>query len=122
MTATLTVLVAVVVAIIAFLQWVTARQKVVLDLFDKRFAVYEELREVVGRHVSRGAASIEDMGKFTRAAGRAQFLFGPEVTTFLEERRLDLHRASLNSHTVRNLSQKSDAKQLRIGWSLASTG
>lgn len=96
MTASLTVLVAVVVAIIAFLQWVTARQKVVLDLFDKRFAVYEELREVIGRHVSQGAASIEDIGKFTRAAGRAQFLFGPEVISFLEERRLDLARAAFD--------------------------
>ncbi len=34
-------------AVIAFLQWKTAREKVLLDLFDKRFAVYDELRSVV---------------------------------------------------------------------------
>jgi len=83
-----------IVTFIAFLQWTTARQKVLLDLFDKRFAVYEELREVIGRHLGQGAASFEDVGRFKRTADRAQFLFGPEVTNFLEERRLDLTHAA----------------------------
>jgi hypothetical protein len=39
-----TAFIALIVAVIAFLQWATARQKVVFDLFDKRFAVYQELR------------------------------------------------------------------------------
>jgi hypothetical protein len=59
------------------------------DLFDKRFATYEELREVIDGYGQSGA-TMEDIAKFTLAANRAQFLFGPEVTTFLEERRLDL--------------------------------
>ena len=79
----LTAVIALIVASITFLQWVTARQKVVLDLFDKRFAVYEELREVMGRHITQGINSMEDIGKFTQAASRAQFLFGPETTSFL---------------------------------------
>ncbi len=45
-----------IVTFIAFLQWTTARQKVLLDLFDKRFAVYEELREVIGRHLVPGGS------------------------------------------------------------------
>jgi hypothetical protein len=40
----LTVTIAAIVAFIAWLQWRTADEKVVLHLFDKRFAVYEELR------------------------------------------------------------------------------
>jgi hypothetical protein len=85
--------IAAIVAFITLLQWITARQKVVLDLFDKRFAVYEELREVIGRHLTQRVNSVEDMERFTRAASRAQFLFGPEITSFLEERRLDLARS-----------------------------
>jgi hypothetical protein len=72
----LTALIALIVAFITLLQWITARQKVVLDLFDKRFAVYEELREMIGRHLTQRVNSVEDMERFTRAAGRAQFLFG----------------------------------------------
>jgi hypothetical protein len=87
-----TAFIALIVAGIAFLQWATARQKVLLDLFDKRFAVYEELRDVVGGYFSSGRCSPEEISKFTRVAGRAQFLFGSEVTSYLEERRLDLAR------------------------------
>jgi hypothetical protein len=85
----LTAFIALIVALISALQWITARQKVVLDLFDKRFAVYDELREVIGKHGQSGT-TMEDIGKYTRAANRAKFLFGPEVTNSLEERRLDL--------------------------------
>jgi hypothetical protein len=85
----LTAFIALIVAFISALQWITARQKVVLDLFDKRFAVYEELREAITPHLGR-MSTVEDMGKFNRAANRAQFLFGPEVTSFLDERLVDL--------------------------------
>jgi hypothetical protein len=89
----LTAFIALIVAFIAALQWITARQKVVLDLFDKRFAVYEELREAITHYLTQPTASImEDVAKFTRANRRAQFLFGPEVTKFLEDTWLDLTR------------------------------
>jgi hypothetical protein len=39
MVSLLTAFIAIIVAIITLLQWITARQKVVLDLFDKRFAL-----------------------------------------------------------------------------------
>jgi hypothetical protein len=85
----LTAFIAFIVAFISALQWITARQKVVLDLFDKRFAVYEELRVAVSPHLGQ-MSTVEDIVKFNRAANRAQFLFGPEVTSFLEERQVDL--------------------------------
>jgi hypothetical protein len=50
------------------------------------------LREVMVRHITQGIVSMEDVGKFTRAASRAQFLFGSEVTNYLERTRLDLSR------------------------------
>jgi hypothetical protein len=86
----LTAFVAVIVAVIAFLQWVTAREKVRLDLFDKRFAVYDELRAAMSLHLGgdTGPAFLE----FARAVSRARFLFGPEVQAFLEDREKDLGR------------------------------
>jgi hypothetical protein len=74
----LTAFIALIVAFISLLQWITARQKVVLDLFDQRFAVYEELHGVIGRYGSQGP-NLKDIGRFTQAANRAQFLFGSEV-------------------------------------------
>jgi hypothetical protein len=83
-----TAFIAAVVAVIAILQWNTAREKVLLDLFDKRFAVYDELRLIV----SRGGIDQTAIFEFKTAASRAQFLFGPEVQTFLKEREADLSR------------------------------
>jgi hypothetical protein len=80
-----TAFIAFIVAVIAFLQWQTAREKVLLDLFDKRFAIYDELRAAVGQRHDQASYFA-----FLRAASRARFLFGSEVQTFLEERRDDL--------------------------------
>jgi hypothetical protein len=65
----------------------TAREKVLLDLFDKRFAIYEELRACAS--CAREGDQIAVVS-FKTAASRAQFLFGAEVTTFLEATRKDL--------------------------------
>jgi hypothetical protein len=70
-------------------QWRTAKDKLLLDLFDKRFALYEELRAAV---VRRGIDQ-NSVLDFKRAISRAQFLFGPEVQTFLERTAKDLSRA-----------------------------
>jgi|SRR5215467_9449920 len=43
----LTVIIAALVALIGFLQWLTARQKAVFDLFDKRFKIYEVVKNCV---------------------------------------------------------------------------
>ncbi len=87
----MTAFIAAVVAVIAFLQWQTAREKVLLDLFDKRFALYEEVRSVVSEYVASPKVRPESVDAFTKAASRAQFLFGPEVQSFLEVRRVDLN-------------------------------
>jgi hypothetical protein len=96
-----TAFIAAVVAAIAFLQWKTAREKVLLDLFAKRFAVYDELCSVVGRHICCGIDQTP-LFEFKRAASRAKFLFGSEVETFLEERWEDLSRET----TQRNLQPR----------------
>jgi hypothetical protein len=85
-----TAFIAAVVAFIAFLQWQTAREKVLLDLFDKRFAVYDELRTAVARRYEPTAPSA-----FAGAASRARFLFDPKVQTFLEQIQEDLDREPL---------------------------
>jgi hypothetical protein len=65
----------------------TAREKLLLDLFDKRFALYEELRACVAR--ARAGDQIAVL-EFKTAASRAQFLFGAKVITFLDATTKDL--------------------------------
>jgi hypothetical protein len=49
---TIAAVTAIFVALVAFLQWRTAQQKAVLDLFEKRYAIYEIVRSAVGKIMS----------------------------------------------------------------------
>jgi|SRR5450759_693840 hypothetical protein len=68
------------VATVAFLQWRTAQQKAVLDLFERRHAIYEIVRNAVGTIASNSTAF--DQGReveFMQAMERAYFFFGDDV-------------------------------------------
>ncbi len=72
--------------LIAFRQWRTAHDKVRLDLFDRRLAIYETFVNA-GSMVFYGTAKKGDepiMDLF-QAMGRAQFLFGPELIAHLQQ-------------------------------------
>ncbi|MEH7904354.1 hypothetical protein V7794_24570 [Rhizobium laguerreae] len=79
--ALLTPTVAVAVGIVAFLQWRTAHHKVILDLFDRRMAIYEAVERAIdyvlaneGNLVGHNASQ-----KLTKAWMDSRFLFGSEV-------------------------------------------
>jgi hypothetical protein len=105
------VLVAGCVAIIGFFQWQTAHHRIVLDLFDKRFATYEELRKVISEQQTSGAVSNEMLFAYIRATNRARFLFGPEVTSYLDARYKDLVKASLLFTQARTPSPELDRER-----------
>jgi len=71
--------------VIGVFQWRTAQQKVVLDLFDRRLEKYTAIREVVGRIIRSGDPSQSDVTDFLRAMDGAEFLFGNDVTGYLEK-------------------------------------
>jgi hypothetical protein len=76
-------------------QWRTARQRVVLDLFDKRWTVLIDLRSIIGEVMREGRVTTGASLEFARAIDRASFLFGPEVIQYL----WSIHRA-LGRHYV----------------------
>jgi hypothetical protein len=73
----------------AYQQWRTAKEKFLLDFFDKRFGVYDELQSVV-RGFPQNGIDEATYSRFSAAISRAQFLFGPEVQAFLEAIKEDL--------------------------------
>jgi hypothetical protein len=70
--------------IIGVKQWRTAHQRAALDLFDRRWAAYEEIRSVIGEIVREGNVTAQTTLSFAGAINRAAFLFGPEVISQLE--------------------------------------
>jgi hypothetical protein len=77
---------AVFVAVVAFLQWRTAQQKAVLDLFDRRHAIYDVVRQAVGTIVSSSATfdQVREV-EFMQAMERAYFFLGDDVDKYIRQ-------------------------------------
>jgi hypothetical protein len=74
---------------IAYRQWRTAHQRVVLDLFDRRLQVFELVEAACGAVISSGKASMNELRQFHQAKGKARFLFGDDVNSYLKGRIAD---------------------------------
>jgi hypothetical protein len=111
LTAISTPIIALMVAMIAFAQWRTAHQRMILDLFQRRMDLIELVSRVASTIVIEGALRIDDVDGFLRATRGDKFLFGSEVTTYLSEtykRLVDLHTCE----TVMKRAQGEERKQL----------
>ncbi|MBB4347267.1 MULTISPECIES: hypothetical protein [Rhizobiaceae] len=81
---------------VAFMQWRTAHQKVMLDLFDRRWSVYKSVEAFLHAALSKGVhLDTLLIASFHRTRGEAQFLFGPDVHQLLGQ----IHAAAINMST-----------------------
>jgi hypothetical protein len=79
------VLIATIAAVIAYLQWVTAHQKVVVDLFDRRRKAFELVEEALRPVFREAKVSDEAFWKLIAAKAECRFLFGTDVNTYLDQ-------------------------------------
>ena len=109
-------LVAGIAVYVAIRQWQTNKQKVKLDLFDRRFRVFLEVRKVLSSVLAEARASREDFLRFRTGVAESYFMFGPEIENYLNE--IYLHGIQLASADDRYRQPKEqrpdnhDAKKL----------
>lgn len=72
-----TPIVAVAAVRIAWEQMKINRQKLVLDRYDRRLRIYEEVKRLLSIVMRDGKIAMEDLLKFRVATSEADFLFGP---------------------------------------------
>lgn len=72
-------------AVIAYRQWRTARDKLRLDLFDRRLAIHSVVRNFLGDYSASGAITPEQERIYLVGISGCQWLFGPEVRHYLED-------------------------------------
>lgn len=101
-----TAVVASIAVVIAWRQYLAARAKVKLDLYDRRYAIFE----AAWKHLSNiSSNSLEDrewlFSPFDNLRAPAAFLFGSKVESYLDrirEKRVELHqvkrRIKMNGH------------------------
>jgi hypothetical protein len=90
---------------IAERNWQTSNQKIVLDLFERRLAIYEATRSIIGEITRSGSAPDDILFRFGTATDRVPYYFGQEIQDYLETIRihmidLELSNSMLNNPTV----------------------
>ena len=85
LTALLTPTVAVIGSLVAYRQWVLARNKLKLDLFERRFAVYEAARNLLASIMTSGKAKDAEIFKFMVATREAKWVLNPAVAEYLDK-------------------------------------
>ena len=83
--ALLTPVLACVAAYIAWRQWVTANNKVKLDLFDKRYRIFAEIRTLLSGVMQNASLSLDQLLIFKSSVCDASFLFGSDVSLYIED-------------------------------------
>ena len=84
-----TTIVAAAGAAIAYFQFVTARRKLMLDLFDRRLKVVEAVERAVGPFLASGKVTAENFNALLTAKAAARFLFGDDVQNDLKSLQAD---------------------------------
>jgi len=83
--ALLTPIIAIIAVYIAWQQWKTNQQKLNLERYDRRLRVYEEVRKILSIIVRDAKANTDDLLKFRTSVSEADFLFGPEISEYIDE-------------------------------------
>lgn len=100
--ALLTPVIALGVGVVAFMQWRTAHQKVVLDLFDRRLAIINEVNDTVTYALSENGdlVSINAAMRLYDCEAKSLFLFGTEVVEIIAEIKQDIARYHGNKYAL----------------------
>jgi hypothetical protein len=107
LTAFSTPVIALMVAMIAFAQWRTAHQRMILDLFQRRMDIVDLVSRIAASVVIGGDLQNEDVDGFLRATRGDKFLFGPEVTAYLGE----TYRRLVNLHACESVIESAQGEQ-----------
>ncbi len=81
----LTPLIAMIATYIAWQQWKTNQRKLVMDRFDRRLRIYEEVRKILSIVLRDANASTDELLRFRISVSEADFLFGPEIVEYIDE-------------------------------------
>ncbi|MBT6046328.1 MAG: hypothetical protein HOG49_05845 [Candidatus Scalindua sp.] len=104
MTDIATIIIAIIVAFIGFLQYlnnkeqkIISEEKLKLELFDKRFKVFESTRDLFQQILQLGKVDRQEARKFRQLTMDAIFLFDVEIHDYLEK---EVHIKALRLNNI----------------------
>lgn len=112
-TALLTPTIAIGVAAIGWLQWRTAHQRVLLDLFERRMAVYDAAAEAIRPITVHGSVRAQNSDfELLKVMRQAEMLFGKDVNDYLRE----LRKAALRMGLAEAMMEDKTEGKERADW------
>jgi len=94
-----TLVLGVAVAVVAWLQWWVALNKLRLDLFDRRYKVYDATRKFLAGILRDGKFTNSELFEFYAGTSDAEFLFGADVVEHLAQ----IRKRALHMQTAQTL-------------------
>jgi hypothetical protein len=100
MTPWATTVISLLVLVVAFMQWRTAHQKTVMDLFDRRMKVLLDFTEALDLYLSSDGnlSGTNVRRRLEKIQSDSQFLFGAEISLFIGE----VSAKTLDRDAIRN--------------------
>jgi hypothetical protein len=81
----LTPLIAVIATYIAWQQYMTNKNQLRLALFERRLEIFDSTGELIATVLQQGKIEDGDLMKFLRKTREDEFLFGPDIASYLHE-------------------------------------
>lgn len=94
--ALLTPLIAIIAAYVAWQQMITNRRKLKLDLFDRRYAVFESIGQFIGSILTSGRVGEGKEFQFLVDTKATNLLFGEDIAKFVSE----VYQKSVQLHAL----------------------
>jgi hypothetical protein len=94
---------ALIAGLIAYRQWQTTQDKLRLDLFEKRYAYFIALRELMIDVIQHGQPESEKLNDFTRKIVGAEFVFNAELSEYIQSVRARAQQLKAISRMLENL-------------------
>ena len=98
-TAIITATVAILVAIITWQEWMTNRARLRHELFERRYAVYEQIRGFISTVLQSGDVTDEEFNEFGRKTKTAYFIFSSDIQ--IKELIKDINDSAAKLHALK---------------------
>jgi len=85
---------------VAASQWNTARSKLRLDLFEKRYTIYEATQKFIGSIVTSGKVRDDSMFEYMTATRAAKWVVSHDVDEYLER---DLYKPAIELQSIQSM-------------------
>ena len=128
LSALLTPTIAIIGAFLAYKQWRAAQNKLKMELFEKRYAVYSETKSFILSIIGSGKVDDEHLFKFRSATKEAKWVLNDDIEKYLDEKiwekAIDLQtlRAELEGVPVSDKRSANVRKQAEIKKELYAQG